>query len=277
MMQLSAHQKTSFDTFGYLMFPGLLADCIDAITEEFEAVWSAHGGGHNGRPHDGKARSCLFPFIDRSDRLSALLDDPRILGIITSLVGEDFNYMGSDGNYYVGDSGWHSDDWTPDFLRIKIALYLDPLTRETGCLRVIPGSHRVGDRYATALQEQIRRSEEAWGLHGREIPAVALETRPGDVVCFNQNCKHAAFGGGARRRMFTINCTPRYPEERLPQLRDYCSAHVRFLIPRLYGEAMVQTAGPERMRHLEQVRANDGHMAELLQQARGQSPEPSRG
>ena len=26
--------------------------------------------------------------------------------------------------------------------RIKVALYLDPVTRETGCLRFIPGSHR---------------------------------------------------------------------------------------------------------------------------------------
>jgi hypothetical protein len=35
-----------------------------------------------------------------------------------------------------------------------------------------------------------------------------------------------------------------------------------------YGEVMVSTAGPERMRHLEQVLANDGHLAELCRQAR---------
>ena len=26
---------------------------------------------------------------------------------------------------------------------MKVSLYLDPLTKETGCLRVIPGSHRL--------------------------------------------------------------------------------------------------------------------------------------
>ena len=31
----------------------------------------------------------------------ALLDDPRILGIATTLLGDDFNYTGSDGNYYA--------------------------------------------------------------------------------------------------------------------------------------------------------------------------------
>ena len=36
-------------------------------------------------------------------------------------------------------------------------------------------------------------------------------------------------------------------------------------------------AGPQRMRHLEQVMANDGHMAELARQARERMAEPSRG
>ena len=277
MTRLTNQQIHFFHTFGYLSFPVLFADCIDDIIREFEVVWERHGGGHQGKPHDGKARSCLFPFIDQSERLSALLDDPRILRIAYPLVGDDFNYMGSDGNYYAGDTGWHSDNWNAETLRIKIAFYLDPLIRDTGCLRVIPGSHRIGDQYADTLHQQISRSEELWGVHGRDVPAVALETQPGDLVCFNQNCKHAAFGGGARRRMFTINFSPRFPDDRLQELRDYCSSHTRFWIDRLYGDAMIRTATPERMRHLEQVMANDGHMAELARQARERMTEPSRG
>ena len=71
-----------------------------------------------------------------------MLDDPRILDISTKLLGSDFNYMGSDGNYYVGDTGWHSDGGNTDILHIKIAYYLDPLSRETGSVRVLPGSHQ---------------------------------------------------------------------------------------------------------------------------------------
>ena len=40
---------------------------------------------------------------------------------------------------------------------------------------------------------------------------------------------------------------------------------------------MVATAGPERMRHLEQVMANDGHLAELGRQAKETMTEPARG
>ena len=46
---------------------------------------------------------------------------------------------------------------------------------------------------------------------------------------------------------------------------------------RAYGEAMIRTASPERMRHLEQPLSNDGHLAELSRQARERMAEPSRG
>ena len=37
--RLSEQQLNYFNTFGYLYFPGLMADCIDRIIEEFEVVW----------------------------------------------------------------------------------------------------------------------------------------------------------------------------------------------------------------------------------------------
>ncbi|MGC4044356.1 MAG: hypothetical protein QM758_11210 [Armatimonas sp.] len=100
---------------------------------------------------------------------------------------------------------------------------------------------------------------------------------PGDVLVFNHNTKHAAFGGGTRRRMFTMNLCQCYPDEKLPELRNYLSGGARFWVERAYHDTMVETATPERMRHLEQVRANDGHLAELAQQAREKMAEPSRG
>lgn len=293
-MFLSDQQCTFFQTFGFLAVRGLLASEIAAITEVFEEIWQQHGGGHAGRPHDGVARSALAQFIDQDARLCALLDDPRINGIAADLLGEDFNFSGSDGNYYVGDTRWHSDGWrTNGVLHIKMALYLDPVTSETGCLRVIPGSFLPDDKYSSTLQSLIRQiptdtqfldpqlSEEQrqgpWGMRGRDIPAVALESEPGDLLVFNHNLKHASFGGGTRRRMFTMNLCQHYPDELLPELRDAIAGGARFWVERAYGETMIQTAGPERMRHLEQFLANDAHLAELSRQARDSMPEPARG
>lgn len=277
-LQLTPQQLAFMETFGYLSFPGLLDDCIDQIIAAFEAVWDEHGGGHDGKPHDGTARSCIVPFIDQSEYLSALLDDPRVNGVFSSLLGDDFQYLGSDGNYYVGDTGWHSDGgWPRQIIYYKMGLYLDPLTRETGAIRVIPGSHRYGEGYAEEVQSAVREPEEQWGIGGAEVPAMALETNPGDVVVFNQGTKHSAWGGGKRRRMFTLNCTVWHAEEQLPLMRKEVSNFARFQVDSIYGKAMVDGAGRERMRHLEQALANQDHLPALAQKAREERGEPSRG
>ena len=105
----------------------------------------------------------------------------------------------------------------------------------------------------------------------------SLETKPGDILVFNHNTKHAAFGGSGWRRMFTMNLCQRYPEARLQELRDYLNGVSRFWVERAYGEIMMNTAGPGRLRHLEQVMADDGHIAELSRKARESMLEPSRG
>ena len=183
----------------------------------------------------------------------------------------------------MGNSRWHSDGYARSAYRnIKFAFYLDPVGRDSGCLRVIPGSHHRGDEYAESLQD-IMSSQRTWsmedrvGVTGPEMPAVALETRPGDMLMFNQDLKHASFGGGTRRRMFTINVSERFAEKDLDELRQDIGGAARFWIERAYGEAMIKTAGPGRMRHLEQRLANDGHLSELVRQARHEMSEPSRG
>ena len=104
-----------------------------------------------------------------------------------------------------------------------------------------------------------------------------METNPGDLLVFNHDLKHAAFGGSQRRRMFTMNCCQRYPDDKLQDLRDYIAGGARFWVEQAYGETMVGTASPERQVHLEQCMANDGHLVELSRAARERMAEPARG
>ena len=69
------------------------------------------------------------------------MEDDRVYGPVEQLIGEPPLWIESDGNLYVGDTYWHPDGHVTRPLWIKVALYLDPLTEESGCLRVIPGSH----------------------------------------------------------------------------------------------------------------------------------------
>ena len=282
-MRLTDQQIDFYNTFGFLKFPGLFKDEASDIINAFEQVWAQHGGGHNQESHDGKYRSAMLQFIDRNEYLSALIDEPRINEVSKSILGDDYNYMASDGNYYVGDSPWHSDGYSEKKYRsFKIAFYLDRVTRDTGCLRVIPGSHRYGEGYADVVESLIHENrspgpEVSLGLTGSEVPAVALESEPGDMVLFNHLIKHASFGGSDRRRMFTINLHERYEDEDIGELRQKVAGSASFWVDTAYGEIMVRTAGPERMRHLEQYLANQDHLPELAKKARREMREPSRG
>ena len=256
--QLTAQQKAFFQSFGYLVLPGLMSDRIDEITRTFQEVWDRRG-----HVHDGRQRSALVPFIDQHERLCSLLGDPRIEALGSGLLGEDFNYIGSNGNFYVGDTKWHSDTFDHDY--VKIAFYLDVVRRDTGALRVIPNSHLISP-FRVALGPLVVESEEKLGIHGRDVPAVALESNPGDVVCFHGTVLHAAYGGTNQRRMFSIDLCRRYQEDHLAHLRDYLKNYARWGMTRAYGPIMLATAGPQRLRHLEQAMANDSHLAELAQQ-----------
>ena len=73
-----------------------------------------------------------------------------------------------------------------------------------------------------------------------------------------------------------MNFQKRYADEDLPALREDIGRSAKFWVERAYGDVMVRTASPSRMRHLGQRLANDGHLAELSQKARQDMDEPSR-
>jgi hypothetical protein len=195
-----------FRIFGYLHIRGYFADEIGWIAEEFARVMAP-------LRHDGSQRT-IHPgcFIGATPRLATLLEHPRMTELCEALLGSGYGLLASDGNRYSGDTGWHSDAFAqwPDKTtarHLKVAFYLDPLTRDTGALRVIPGSHWEGDRFCDALQRELPEwiPRRALTMPGREVPAIAIESMPGDLVCFDHRLKHASFGGAADRRMFTVN------------------------------------------------------------------------
>ncbi len=63
--------------------------------------------------------------------------------------------------------------------------------------------------------------------------------------------------------MFTINLTQRFAERDIGVLRDFIGGQHVWCVRSVHGPAMLRTAGPERMRHLEQVQANQDHLPEL--------------
>ena len=255
-MTLSQEQLNFFDTFGYLLARQLFSpDETEKIIEGFE--WSIQNCGA-GKNHDGTSRTMFGGPIEHTTEMCAILDHPSILGLIGGVLGEDFNYGGGDGNYYSGDTGWHPDGSWGQLFAAKIAFYLDPLTRDTGAVRLIPGSHRP-DHFVRQEQIDVNNSLELFGILPTEFPgSIAVETNPGDIVIFNHDLYHASFGGGIRRRMFTMNCTrqAKTPED-LEMAHRYFSVHspggynVKTGAGVFYS-TMIDTAEKSRIVHLRQ-------------------------
>lgn len=237
-MRLTAQQKRYFDSFGFLFLPGAMGDDIEWIDAEFEAALT-----RSGRTHDGSERTSFSDEIVLRERICALVENPVIDGVLSGLLGDGFIYLGTGADIYVGDSQWHPDMHAAAVPHLKLALYLDPLTSETGALRVVPGSHVQG--FKGNLD-----TEELWGLSAGDVPCCSPDNTPGDIAVFNLHTLHNALGGDSRRRMLNIvacaNCRTR---EQLAYLDERIGYHQGSV----YSDVMIATATPERMPHLELI------------------------
>ena len=147
--------------FGYLLIPQLFTPQeTEKIIENFE--WSIQncGGGKN---HDGSRRTMFPGPIERHAEMCAILDHPSILDLLGGVMGDDFYYCGGDGNYYTGNTSWHPDGGWGRLIATKTAFYLDHLTRDTGALRLIPGSHHP-DHFVRKEKLDVNNSLELFGV-----------------------------------------------------------------------------------------------------------------
>jgi ectoine hydroxylase-related dioxygenase (phytanoyl-CoA dioxygenase family) len=211
--QLTPQQVTYFETFGFLKLPGVFAADVDDIVQGFEEVFAVEGHPRMElyEPLHGRERRLIIPqFVTKSPKLSRLLDDPRVVGIVSSLLGDDYEYAESDGNLFDCESAWHSDMYgAPLHLHhVKLSFYLDRLRADSGAIRVIPGTNFFNETFAKTVRRKLLDPDNIrneFGVDGREIPSVPLETDPGDLVVWDFRTVHASYHGGVRRRLFSIN------------------------------------------------------------------------
>jgi hypothetical protein len=125
-------------------------------------------GRNNQKPH------LLFTWLD------ALVRDPRILDPVESLLGPDLFCWSAQ--FFAKPAGeaayvsWHQDAtyWglsSPDVATAWVAL--TPSTRESGCMQVVPGTHRAQVRHEDRFDDDNMLSR------GQEV---AVEVDPAAVV-----------------------------------------------------------------------------------------------
>ena len=238
-MSLSAQDVAFFDLFGYLILPNLFnEEEVQELSDDFEKIALADRGGEDFK---GERRQDIA-LID-TPSWKHLMESDRIYHPLRQLLGPLYtSTQMPSGGLYVGDTQWHPDvAKVVTQRRIKGAVYLDSVRRDSGCLRVVPGSHKnpfhnelqplrmgrikesldkgtlmsnvgaAGENERTELDEwaiesgiNMDEDNTIFGWDPTEIPSTALESDPGDVVLFNQCIFHAAFGGKTGRRMVAM-------------------------------------------------------------------------
>jgi hypothetical protein len=257
MIPLSPQQIRFFETFGYLSLPGLLANDTDTVVNKFDALFASNAPDildWRHEAHYNNARHILIQLIERDPYLSALLEHPGIQGILTSLLGDNYLYRASEGNIFTGDTYWHSDLYNADFKyrHIKILFYLDPIDAQSGALRVIPGSHLFGDKFANQLERYVWEHDKNYGIDKESVPSITIPTRPGDAIVFDYRLKHATCHSGAHRRMFTICASERFRDEDMGSLQKMVEDLCKLSKGKIYQDDFVNLAPAERLKHLDQ-------------------------
>ena len=225
---ITTEQKAHWDTFGFLMLRQLFApDEVKVLREAAIEVVNQEGGSHAFTSDPGFG---MGTFHERHAALANWVDDDRIYEIMDTMIGPDFFLMHTAGAVYRGDTPWHGG-WSPEtpqshnpITHGKIAMYFDSLRKEDGCLRVIPGTHRrpFGDRVHPLQHEADESQTMVFGIPDEDVPCVALETDPGDVIVFTESVMHSAYGSKIGRLQITAEYGSNpTTDEQLADLRKY--------------------------------------------------------
>jgi len=209
---LTQGQIAHFKTFGFLKLKSLFTPGEAGIMrEEAEDIFRED---RHGKPFLGKETQFIQPFFHRKPYLSTVVADDRIYNIGNDLLGPGFLLSGTEGRLRVGPTPWHAGREEQNGIRhLKFGVYLDTLTKESGCLRIIPGTHALGSPDMFAFMRDRRDNEDnfkPFGLAPSEVPCIAVETSPGDIIIFTESVLHASFDGkpGRHQHAFSFFSNP---------------------------------------------------------------------
>lgn len=206
-------EKVHFDTFGFIIKRSLFsAEEMEQFSRWFDEGCDAVCGPFVGTGQMGyPGLSIHAGFCDQ------FLDDPRIMDRLETLMGDGFQLIASDAQRHGGNSSWHQDTVIPmeagkptEYLVLKVIMYLDDHSEGPGCLWLLPGTHRRG--YGDALRGLITMGNPSdadaltpAGVPPTQLPgAIATNTRPGDIIFFNQKLGHSSWGGKPGRRFLGL-------------------------------------------------------------------------
>lgn len=205
-MNLSAADVESYRNQGYLVFERLihgekldhyLALLRDAVERSKNLRGDAHWTFELDENGAERPEHMLHKIQGVCVAVPGILDlakEPAIIDKVASLLGPDIDVFGTKFFPLLPGGGtstfWHQDNfyfdtWADDI--VTCGIYLEDTTRENGCLKVIPGSHKDGPQ----THQRNPGTYGSW-VEVDESRAVDLEIPGGTVLLFSANLLHGA-------------------------------------------------------------------------------------
>lgn len=212
---LSPAELSAFQQDGYLILRGFAAgervSTLRGIAEEhlaraiapveYEADLHYPGAPESRIAEGGRTIRRLLQAQARHPAFTQWINHPPLLACLHQLLGADLvmplahhNCVMTKAPRFSSDTGWHQDIRYWSFERpelINVWLALGPERRDNGCLKLIPGSHRMAlERSRFDAQAFFR--EDLPGNRALLQQEVLAELEAGDVLLFHSRTLHAA-------------------------------------------------------------------------------------
>jgi len=208
-------EVSHFKVFGYVVVRG----CVDH--EHVKRLQTAFDreidnnprvkGEYGRKPRPGGTRS-LCPFAETDEAFTELIEHPKLMEAMRDIDGIEFLYFSEDMNSFVGDTNWHCDFFPPhhESRPAKAIYYLDEMLPGDGALDLIPGTNNpeyAGYIFRTFGSYGDETGGPRLNMDHLDVPSVAIETTPGDVVLWENRMWHHATRrlDGKPRRMLSYS------------------------------------------------------------------------
>jgi hypothetical protein len=225
MTMLTPAQIDRFHTFGFLVLRAWFTS-EEAAALRCEVVEELARQYPDAAPDPSRRLFCSM-FDERLQRFAGLITDPRFFAVAEQLHGRTLPVYSEANRYNIGDTPWHADlhpsiPAAIDTAGIKFIHYLEPLSASSGALRVVPGSHRQ------PMHDAVKRHLADHAPAIVDLPSVACDTSPGDVVVFHHALFHASAHVLTQRHMHDLAYYPYPPSE---AAAEHLRAALRAQIP----------------------------------------------
>ena len=223
----------------------------------FERVEKEHGSQH----YKSKMHTLL-------DFAADAATDPRVLDVVESLLGPDI--MLFDVTYIVKEPksashvSWHQDltYWgLANDKQVSMWLALSPATEVSGCMRMVPGSHKDGQMHHDDIDDEsnvLFRGQSVSGV--AEDQAVLCPLQPGEASFHHGWTLHASMPNNSDDRRIGLNVQYIHPSAR-QTLHDLDTAtlvrgedNFQHYKPDVFAAGVMETSAVEAHAALDKLR-----------------------